>query len=48
MINIQRPAFPDLPKFCNKHLYMKLLSKFRAVRTIAMALETQKQANKTA
>ena len=32
MINIQRPAFPDLTNFCNKHLYMKLLSKFRAVQ----------------
>ena len=31
MINFQRPAFPDLTNFCNKHLYMKLLSQFRAV-----------------
>ena len=31
MINFQRPAFPALNNFCNKHLYMKLLSQFLAV-----------------
>ena len=31
MINFQRPAFPALINFCNKHLYMKLLSQFTAV-----------------
>ena len=29
----QRPAFPDLNNFCNKHLYTKLLSQFRAVHS---------------
>ena len=33
MINFQRPAFPDLNSFCNKHLYTKLLSQFRAVHS---------------
>ena len=31
MINFQRPAFPALNNFCNKHLYTKLLSQFTAV-----------------
>ena len=31
MIIFQLPAFPDLNNFCNKHLYTKLLSHFRAV-----------------
>ena len=31
MINFQRPTFPDLTNFCNKYLYMNLLSQFRAV-----------------
>ena len=31
MINSQRPAFPALNNFCNKHLYTKLLSQFTAV-----------------
>ena len=43
MINFQRPAFPELNNFCNKHLYAKLLSQF-----IATALETYEQANETA
>ena len=29
----QRPAFPDLNNFCNKRLYTKLLSQFRAVHS---------------
>ena len=31
MINFQRPAFPALNNFCNKHLYTKPLSQFTAV-----------------
>ena len=31
MIYFQRPAFPALNNFCNKHLYTKLLSQFTAV-----------------
>ena len=33
MINFQRPAFSDRNNFCNKHLYTKLLSQFRAVQS---------------
>ena len=43
MIDFQRPAFPELNNFCNKHLYTKLLSQF-----IVTALETYEQANETA
>ena len=46
MIHFQRPAFADLTNFCNKHLYMKLLSQFRAVRRYGS--RTQEKANKTA
>ena len=35
MSNFQRPAFPDLNNFRNKHLNTKLLSQFKAVHSYA-------------
>ena len=42
MINFQRPAFPDVNNFCNKHLSTKLLSQFRAVHSYAYRLATSR------
>ena len=43
MINFQRPAFPDLNNFYNKHLYTELLSQFRAVSYGTRNTRTGKQ-----
>jgi len=43
MVNFQRPAFPGLNNFCNKHLYTGLLSQFRAVSYGTRNTRTSKQ-----